>query len=94
MKILIIGLGSIGQRHLKNIYKLYPKTKFYVYRRKYTTPFLNNKNEPTNVDLIRRYKIETIPNLHDLNKLQLDAAFICSPSALHMDEAIILLKKN
>ena len=94
MKILIIGLGSIGQRHLKNIYKLYPKTKFYVYRRKYTTPSLNNKNEPTNVDLIRRYKIETIPNLHDLNKLQLDAAFICSPSALHMDEAIILLKKN
>ncbi len=94
MKILIIGLGSIGQRHLKNIYKLYPKTKFYLYRRKYTTPSLNSKNEPTNIDLIKRYKIETISNLHNLNKLKLDAAFICSPSAFHIDEAIILLKKN
>jgi predicted dehydrogenase len=94
MKILIIGLGSIGQRHLKNIYKLYPKTKFFAYRRKYTTPSLNNKNEPININLIKKYKIEKIPNLENLDKLKLDAAFICTPSAFHIDESITLLKKN
>ena len=94
MKILIIGLGSIGQRHLRNIYKLYPKTKFFAYRRIYTSPSLNNKNETTHINLIKKYKIKKISNLKNLDKLKLDAAFICSPSAFHVNESIILLKKN
>ena len=32
MKVLIIGLGSIGKRHISIIKKLQPKTKFYALR--------------------------------------------------------------
>ena len=45
MNILIVGLGSIGQRHLRNIKRLYPKTKFYAFRRNFHTPTLNNFNK-------------------------------------------------
>ena len=44
MNILILGLGSIGQRHLRNIKKTYPNAKIFALRKKYTTPLLNNKN--------------------------------------------------
>ena len=32
MRVLIIGLGSIGKRHINVIKKLQPKTKFYALR--------------------------------------------------------------
>ena len=34
MNILIIGLGSIGQRHLRNLKTIEPKSKFYAVRKK------------------------------------------------------------
>ena len=33
MKILIIGLGSIGQRHLFNLKKIFKKSSFYALRK-------------------------------------------------------------
>jgi predicted dehydrogenase len=95
MRILIIGLGSIGQRHLRNIYSLYPETTFFAYRRKNTTPALNNNNEVIKkLDIHKKYKINKIYDLNKVEKLNLDAAFICSPSAFHIDEALIMLKNN
>ena len=47
MNILIIGLGSIGQRHLRNINKIYnKKVNFFALRKKFKTPTLSNKNKP------------------------------------------------
>ena len=56
MKILIWGLGSIGQRHLRNLYKIEPKIKFFAIRKKFTTPVLNNFNIPQNKNL-KKYTI-------------------------------------
>ena len=94
MNILIIGLGSIGQRHLRNILKLYPDTKIYAYSRKFKTPLLNNVNQASHRPLKNRYKINYINNLRNLVRLNLSAAFICSPSSLHIDESILLLKQD
>ena len=42
-KILFIGLGGAGQRHLRVFYDLLPsKTEFYAFRSKKTTPLLNS----------------------------------------------------
>ncbi len=49
--ILILGLGSIGQRHLRNLNKLDKGIKFFAYRKKFNTPALNNNNKVLNSNL-------------------------------------------
>ena len=51
MNILIFGLGSVGQRHLRNIKKLNKNTNVYVIRKKYLTPSLDNNNKIINQNL-------------------------------------------
>ena len=71
MNVLIIGLGSIGQRHLRNIKKLYPKTNFFSYRRVFKTPSLNNLNQVKKFDLKSRFKITYISSLNNLKNIKL-----------------------
>lgn len=94
MNILIVGLGSIGQRHLRNIKRLYPKTNFFSYRRKFKTPFLDNFNNVKNFDLRSKYKLTYINSLNNLKRYTLDAAFICTPSSFHVDETIKIIDQN
>ena len=42
-KISIFGLGSIGQRHLRNIIKLEKRLKLYAVRKLNKTPLLDSK---------------------------------------------------
>jgi len=96
MNILIWGLGSIGQRHLRNLSKINSKIKFFAVRKKFTTPVLSNFNIPQKGDLKKKYNITYLSNVDDLDKfkISIDAAFICTPSKLHIDQAIKLIKKN
>ena len=94
MNFLFIGLGSIGQRHLRNLYKISKNDKIYAYRRKFSTPSLNNKNKKINIDLIKKYKINLIKSLSNLKKYKINAAFICTPSSKHAEEIIQLAKQN
>lgn len=91
---LFIGLGSIGQRHLRNIKKLYPRSNIYAFRRLNLSPLLNNKNKFLSGNLEKKYNIIKIENLQNIEKLNLDAAFVCSPTSKHCDDAKILIKKK
>ena len=92
MNVLILGLGSIGQRHLRNLRAIDKNIKFFTLRRKYVTPFLNNKNQ------VKKGNIENVYNIKNFKKFSeiknIDAALICTPSKFHISEAIKLLKKN
>ena len=68
MNILIIGLGSIGQRHLRNLKIIQPKAQLYALRRKYITPLLNNANKVITGDIKKKYSLKYINNLEDINK--------------------------
>ncbi len=97
MNVLLIGLGSIGQRHLRNIYKIYKKrVNFFALRTKFNTPHLSNKNKPIKKKIESKYNIKLINSLKDINKLKLDlkAAFICTPTSMHIDQLIWLVKNN
>ena len=74
MNILIVGLGSIGQRHLRNIKRLYPKTKFYAFRRNFHTPTLNNFNKVQKFNIQKKYNITYLKSLNNLNKYKIHAA--------------------
>ena len=68
MNILILGLGSIGQRHLRNLKKISPKTNIFALRKKYLTPMLNNNNRIVKGDLKKKYSLKYINNLNEIKK--------------------------
>ena len=96
MNILILGLGSIGQRHLRNLHSINKNFNFFVLRKKFITPSLNNKNLVVKQDIKKKYKLKYLKDLSQIKSLglKIDAAFICTPSKYHIDEAIWLIKNN
>ncbi len=94
MNILIVGLGSIGQRHLRNIRSLYPKTKFYAFRRKFYAPSLNNFNKVKKFNIQNKFKITYLKSLNNLNKYKIHAAFICSPTSFHIEESLKIINQK
>ena len=96
MNILILGLGSIGQRHLRNIKKINPNSKIFALRKKYSTPLLDNKNRVIKGDIKSKYSITYLKNLNDIvkKKINLHSAFVCTPSSMHVEQVNWLLKNN
>ena len=94
MNILILGLGSIGQRHLRNLNSIDKSLRFFAYRKKFSTPTLNNNNKIINSDLKQKYNISYIKSLEEIKKLKIDCAFICTPSSHHAKEAYFLINNN
>tara|TARA_B100001989_G_C24546151_1_gene470922 strand:- start:1702 stop:2739 length:1038 start_codon:yes stop_codon:yes gene_type:complete len=93
-KILIIGLGSIGQRHFRNLKKIGKNFDFYALRKIRTSPELSKYN------LVKKKKFSLkksgIKDISERNsiKMTFDAVFICNPSSLHMKFALKFAKKN
>jgi len=94
MKILIVGLGSIGQRHLRNIIKLDKTIEIYAYRRYLKTPVLDNKNNILKKNFKEKYNIKYLDGLNNLKKFKIKAALICTPSSFHIKEAITLVNQG
>ena len=63
MNFLFFGLGSIGQRHLRNLIKLKKKSKIFALRKKYSAPLLNYKNEKIKGNVEKKYNITLIKKL-------------------------------
>lgn len=83
MKILIIGGGSIGQRHLRNLKKIGIKEIGVV-----------EINKKKIEDIAEKYRVETYKELKNALKEKWDAIFICTPPATHTKIAIIAIKKE
>jgi len=96
MNFLFFGLGSIGQRHLRNLIKLDRKCKIYAFRKKYSTPLLDHRNKVLAGNLEKKYNVVSIKKLEFLNKnsIKIDAAFICNPSSMHVSTAEWCIKRN
>jgi len=96
MNFLFFGLGSIGQRHVRNLIKIKKKSKIFAFRKKYSTPLLNHKNEKIKGDVEKKHNIVPIKKLEFLknNNIKIDAAFICNPSNMHVSTAEWCIKRN
>ena len=94
-KVLIIGLGSIGQRHLRNLKSLKSNISFLACRRKRITPVLNDKLEPNyKSNLTKIYNLKNFDSIEKSIREKPDVAFICTPSIMHITETIKCLKNN
>ena len=85
MKILFIGMGSIGQRHLQNLRSLYGKEmKCFAVRTTLHNTYIKDGIARLVNDLAGFYKIEVFKSLKEaLNEQEYDAVFITNPSSLH-----------
>ena len=85
MKALFIGLGSIGQRHLRNLITLAPKVEISAVRGKNSKNFVFSKNNKIlkNSNLVKKYNINEFSNLNQALKVDFDLVFITNPSSLH-----------
>jgi predicted dehydrogenase len=93
-KILFIGLGSIGQRHLRILIKLLGRKKyeFYSYKSSLKNIVINDKLKTKKVkSLTDFYKIKSI-DLGEITKHKFDIVYITNPAHLHIHFAIKFAK--
>lgn len=88
-KILFIGLGGAGQRHLRHFKGLLPNNvEFSAYRRMKKTPFLNNDfsiNRQQTVE--ERYQVKLFDTLEAALSNLPNIIVISTPSSLHYNLA-------
>jgi predicted dehydrogenase len=71
MRFLILGGGSIGKRHIKNLQLLGYSDIFCLKRKK-------------DQDFENRMGVQTITSISELGSLKVDAVFVCTPTSLHL----------
>ena len=90
MKVLIAGLGSIGQRHLRNLRTLLGRdVEILAYRVRELSHVLTEEREiefGSNVET--KYDIKAYGDLEEALAQQPTAAFICNPTSLHQTVAL------
>ena len=81
-KILFLGLGGAGQRHLRILSKYFEKNlfEFYTYRFKKKTPLLDNLLNPQKKKIHKEYAIKILSSLSEAISVSPDVIFICTPS--------------
>jgi len=95
MNILFIGLGGVGQRHLRVLKKLFPLAKVYAVRKKNISHEINDQLQlDTNVNIEEKYNITICKTIADAICFNLDFAIVCNPTSLHIDSALVLIENK
>jgi predicted dehydrogenase len=90
INILFFGLGSIGQRHVKNLHLILgEKVNFYTYRERNKNVFSKNIKDLKD-EIENRYNIKVLDNLKKIKDYEIDIIFITNPSSMHLKTAIKL----
>ena len=86
-KILFIGLGGAGQRHLRIFHDLLPEgTEFFAYRSKSSTPLLNaDFTVNTKSSLNTEYNLKEYNSIDNAFSNKPDLTVISTPTSFHID---------
>lgn len=89
LRALVVGLGSIGQRHVRNLRALLgADVELFALRSRGLTRVVGERavvDEHANV--AERYRITELRRLEDAIAARPDVAFICNPTRLHVPVA-------
>jgi predicted dehydrogenase len=90
LKILFAGLGSIGQRHVRNLRALLgERVELLAYRAHGRVPVLNpDMTVQAGADLASRYGIRLFASLEAGLAERPDAVFVTNPNSLHLPVAL------
>lgn len=94
MKVLFAGLGSIGQRHVRNLRALMGEhVEILAYRANGDSPVLNaDMTVKHGVTLESTYNIRSFSNLDDALGQKPDAVFVTNPNSVHLPVALAAAK--
>lgn len=89
MRFLIVGLGGIGQRHVRNLRALLGMEAEVLAWRTRGASFVLDDRLQVDADsgLEERYGVRAVPSLEDGLAEHPDAVFVCNPSSLHLEVA-------
>ena len=92
MKVLVVGLGGIGQRHLRNLRTLLgPDAELSAFRVRGLSHTLTDQLDiEPGTDVAAKYGVRVFENLEDALALGPEAAFVCNPTSLHIPVALRL----
>jgi predicted dehydrogenase len=89
VKALFAGLGSIGQRHLRNLRALRGDVEVLAYRtRRLQTVVTDQLAVAPGADPEREYGVRVFHELEAAVAERPDVVFVCNPSALHLAVAL------
>jgi len=90
MKALIAGLGSIGQRHLRNLRALLGnRVEILAYRVRRQTHVLSpSMNSDASRNVEKEYSISVFDNLDSALAERPNVVFVCNPTSLHLQVAL------
>lgn len=94
MKVLIAGLGGIGQRHVRNLRTLLGgEVEILAYRVRNFDRVLTEKFEiEEGMPVEGKYNIKVFADLHRALEQEPDAVLVCNPTSLHLPVALAAAK--
>jgi len=84
-KIGIIGLGSIGFRHLKNILTEIPIKKVWVFD-------IDKSLCVNKIKKLENDKVDCVEDIENILDKNVDIVFICSPNVYHFQHALVFIE--
>lgn len=96
MKVLFIGLGSIGQRHLRNLKNLRNDLQIYAYRSSKSVPLLTEENKINHNESCKDFfnLLNEFTSISEALLVDPDLIFICNPSSMHIETLLKVLKSK
>lgn len=90
MRVLMVGLGAIGQRHVRNLRALLgDRLELLAVRSRGLTHILDDALNVESPDgLSEKYGIRTFDTLDQALAHKPEAAFVCNPTSLHLTTAL------
>jgi predicted dehydrogenase len=91
MRVVIVGLGAIGQRHVRNLRTLLgDRAELLTVRARGRTHVLSDALKVEAPDgLSERYGLQPIASLEEALVGKPDAVFVCNPTSLHIATALV-----
>jgi predicted dehydrogenase len=88
MRVLFAGLGSIGQRHLRNLRSLVPDVEVDAFRaRRHATVVTEHLGVAPGENVERSLGVRAFTDLDEAIAQRPDVVFVCNPSSMHLHVA-------